>query len=68
MLIDFSIVGHPEFVPDIVNKIVDVRGKTGAMNVATVKDGHRHAMKEDDGRGTIGRAMWKVLGVEAEPK
>lgn len=55
-------------MPDIVNKIVEARGKTGAMDAATMKVGRERAVREDDGRGPIGRAIWKVLGVEAEPK
>jgi len=61
----FCVQGHPEFLPDIVNKIVDFRGKSGVMDPATVKDGHERAVREDDGRGAIGQAIWKVLGVEA---
>ncbi|KAF8576341.1 class I glutamine amidotransferase-like protein [Ramaria rubella] len=62
----FCIQGHPEFLPDIVNKIVDVREKSGAMDSATVKDGRRRAVRRDDGKSSIARAIWKVLGVEAK--
>ncbi|KAF8513087.1 class I glutamine amidotransferase-like protein [Gautieria morchelliformis] len=64
----FCVQGHPEFVSDIVNKIVDVRGKSGAMDAATVKDGYERAGRPDDGTGIIGRAIWKVLGVEYKPE
>ena len=50
-------------MPDIINKIVDVRGKSGDMNAATVKEGRERAVRPDDGTGAIGRAIWKVLGV-----
>lgn len=60
-----TFVGHPEFVPDIVNKIIDVRGKSGAMDATTVTEGRKRAVRPDDGTGTIGRAIWKVLGVNS---
>jgi hypothetical protein len=55
-------------VSDIVNKTVDVRGKSGAMDAATVKDGYERAARPNDGTGIIGRAIWKVLGVEYKPE
>lgn len=57
--------GHPEFLPDIVNKIIDAREKMGAMNADTVKDGRERAVRRDDGIGIIGVAIWNVLGVKA---
>ncbi|KAF8528408.1 class I glutamine amidotransferase-like protein [Hysterangium stoloniferum] len=59
----FCVQGHPEFLPDIVNKIVDAREKSGNMNADTVKDGRARAVRPDDGTGAIGRAIWQVLGI-----
>lgn len=60
--------GHPEFLPDMVNKIIDVREKSGVLSDAeTLKEARERAVREDDGKGIIGKAIWKVLGVE-EPK
>ncbi|KIJ56370.1 hypothetical protein M422DRAFT_23651 [Sphaerobolus stellatus SS14] len=61
----FSVQGHPEFLPDIVNKIVDAREESGVMDPSTVKYGRENAVKPDDGTSAIGRAIWKVIGVEA---
>jgi hypothetical protein len=47
---------------------VDAREKSSIMDAATVRDGRDRAIREDDGRGVIGRAMWKVLGVEVKPE
>lgn len=57
-------VGHPEFVPDIVNKIVDVRGRASTMSAETVAGAKARANNHDDGIGIIGKAIWKVIGVE----
>lgn len=62
---DLSFTGHPEFVPDIVKKIVDAREKSGAMDAATVKEGRERAIRPDDGTGIIARTIWKILGVES---
>ena len=60
-----TVQGHPEFTADIVQAIIDVREKSGAMDENTVKDGRRRAIIEHDGIGAIVRAMWRVLGVNA---
>ena len=36
------------------------------MDAVTIKDGRDRAVRKDDGTGAIGRAIWKVLGVEAK--
>ncbi|KAG8899473.1 hypothetical protein FRB99_006700 [Tulasnella sp. 403] len=59
----FAVQGHPEFKPDIVSKIIDVREKSGAMDAGTVKAGRENASKPDDGVGAIGRAIWSVMGI-----
>jgi len=58
----FTVQGHPEFTPDIVHTIIDVRGASGVMNAETVKEGRVKASKRDDGVGLIGKAIWQILG------
>jgi GMP synthase-like glutamine amidotransferase len=58
-----TVQGHPEFLPSIVNKVVDVREKSGAMDQKTVEMGRRQAGLEDDGVGVFGKVMWRILGV-----
>ncbi|GJJ13024.1 hypothetical protein Clacol_007273 [Clathrus columnatus] len=60
-----KIIGHPEFLPNIVNKIIDVRGSSGSMDAGTVEGGRARAIRPDDGTGIIGRTIWKVIGVES---
>ncbi|KAG8950407.1 hypothetical protein FRC03_012861 [Tulasnella sp. 419] len=61
----FTVQGHPEFSPDIVHKIIDTRELSGVMDSETVKEGRRRADERDEGTGRIGKAIWKVLGVDA---
>lgn len=60
-----TVQGHPEFTSDIVNSIIDVRERNGAMSADVVKDGRERAVKSHEGIGKIGRAIWRVLGVDA---
>lgn len=60
-----TVQGHPEFTSDIVEAIIDAREASGAMSKEVVEDGRRRAVVEHDGIGAIGRAMWRVLGVDA---
>jgi hypothetical protein len=56
-----TLQGHPEFTTGIVNEIIRVRGKSGAMDKDTVESGLIRADDRNDGDGTIGRAIWEVL-------
>lgn len=60
-----TVQGHPEFTSDIVNAIIDAREATGVMTPEVVKEGRVRAVREHDGIGAIGRAVWRVLGVSA---
>ncbi|KAH8110957.1 class I glutamine amidotransferase-like protein [Phellopilus nigrolimitatus] len=60
-----TVQGHPEFTSDIVNAIIDVREKSGAMSAEVVQDGRLRAGREHEGIGAVGRAIWRVLGVDA---
>ena len=61
-----TVQGHPEFTADIVSAIIDVRERNGAMSAEVVKDGRERAVQPHEGLGKIGRAIWRVLGVDAE--
>ncbi|KAF8519899.1 class I glutamine amidotransferase-like protein [Hysterangium stoloniferum] len=55
--------GHPELLPDMVNKMIDLREKSGIMSGDIAKDGRARAAKPDDSTGAIGRAIWRVFGL-----
>ncbi|KAF8331312.1 class I glutamine amidotransferase-like protein [Cantharellus anzutake] len=55
--------GHPEFVSDMVQKIIDAREKSGVLDAPTVREARHRATQEDDGVGAITRAIWKTLGI-----
>ncbi|KAJ9098163.1 hypothetical protein QFC21_004492 [Naganishia friedmannii] len=51
-----ALQGHPEFIPDIVNKIIDVRSSSGVLDAATTEEARRRAgRKMVGGRGVLGR-------------
>lgn len=59
----FTVQGHPEFSPDIVNLVINAREKSGVMDAQTVRESRAKANKRDDGVGPIGRAVFRVLGI-----
>ena len=59
-----TVQGHPEFTDDIIRDIVDVREERGIMDTETASDARERAKRAHDGTGIIGRAMWRILGVE----
>ncbi|KAL5504984.1 hypothetical protein ACEPAH_7647 [Sanghuangporus vaninii] len=63
-----TVQGHPEFTSFIVNSIIDVREKNGAMSPEIAKEGRERAVRPDEGTGIIGRTIWKVLGVGSDEK
>ncbi|KAL5521075.1 hypothetical protein ACEPAG_8997 [Sanghuangporus baumii] len=63
-----TVQGHPEFTPFIVNSIIDIREKNGAMSPEIAKEGRERAARPDEGTGIIGRTIWKVLGVGSHEK
>ncbi|KAL5483526.1 hypothetical protein ACEPAI_8758 [Sanghuangporus weigelae] len=63
-----TVQGHPEFTPFIVNSIIDVREKNGAMGPEIAEEGRERAARPDEGTGIIGRTIWKVLGVGSDEK
>lgn len=62
-----TVQGHPEFTGDIVSAIIDAREKSGAMSADAVQAGRERAFLDHEGIGAIGRAIWRVLGVDAPP-
>ncbi|KAI5117618.1 hypothetical protein M0805_001218 [Coniferiporia weirii] len=63
-----TVQGHPEFTPDIVHAIVDARSRPGGpMDAAVAREGRERAERPHEGIGAVGRAIWRVLGVQAPP-
>ncbi|GHJ85098.1 hypothetical protein NliqN6_1500 [Naganishia liquefaciens] len=62
-----ALQGHPEFVPDIVEKIIDVRAEKGVLDEPTTVEARRRARGEMrgraglEGRGIVGWAVMQVL-------
>lgn len=62
-----ALQGHPEFVPDIVEKIIDVRAEKGVLDEATTAEARTRARGEMrgreglEGRGVVGWAVVQVL-------
>ncbi|KAJ9117518.1 hypothetical protein QFC22_004368 [Naganishia vaughanmartiniae] len=49
-----ALQGHPEFIPDIVNKIIDVRSSSGVLDAATTEEARRRAgRKMVGGQGVL---------------
>lgn len=63
----FTVQGHPEFTGEIVNAIIDAREHSGVMSADAVRQGRERAFRNHEGIGAIGRAIWRVLGVNAPP-
>lgn len=63
----FTVQGHPEFTGEIVSVIIDAREQAGILNTETVCEGRQRAFRPHEGIGAIGRAIWRVLGVDAPP-
>ncbi|KAJ3558428.1 hypothetical protein NM688_g930 [Phlebia brevispora] len=61
----FTVQGHPEFTKRIVDSIVDARASTGAIDKVTADDARTRSTWRNDGVEVIGKAIWRVLGVDA---
>jgi len=59
-----TVQGHPEFTRSIVARIIDAREASGKMNQTVVAEGRANMGRPHEGIGVIGRAIWRVLGVE----
>jgi len=55
--------GHPEFVPSIVQKIIDAREASGVLDEAVARDARYRAEQEHDGVDVIARVIWRLFGV-----
>ena len=62
-----TVQGHPEFTAEIVSVMVDARGRSGAMSAEVVQESQARAYRGHEGIGAVGRAIWRVLGVDAPP-
>jgi len=56
-----TLQGHPEFTAEIVKEIVKVRSESGAMDKETAESARLRADLHNDGVGSIGQAIWRVL-------
>lgn len=60
-----ALQGHPEFIPDIVNRIIDVRSAKGVLDGATTREARERAGREMvGGQGVVGKGGNKVDGLE----
>ncbi|KAH8823540.1 class I glutamine amidotransferase-like protein, partial [Flagelloscypha sp. PMI_526] len=60
----FTVQGHPEFVNDLVKKLVQLRKSSGVIDVPTAEEFETRKDDEHHGVSVIGKVIWKVLGVE----
>jgi hypothetical protein len=57
--------GHPEFIPDIVSRIIDVRSAKGVLNEETTKEARERVARElVGGKGVVGKGGNKVEGLD----
>ncbi|KAK1923202.1 class I glutamine amidotransferase-like protein, partial [Papiliotrema laurentii] len=61
----FSVQGHPEYTPDIVRLMVDIRSEQGIFDKKTTAEARRRLVGKDgsggEGYGRVGWAIWRVL-------
>lgn len=61
----FTVQGHPEFTPDIVNRMLDVRVPAGIFSPEEGAESRRRAGGKDgsggEGYGRVGWAIWRVM-------
>lgn len=61
----FTIQGHPEFTPSIVDIMVDVREAGGVFDEQTTAEARRRAGGKagtgGEGLGKVGWAIWRVM-------
>lgn len=66
----FTVQGHPEYTPDIVHKMIDVREVEGKIDAATATEARRRAGGKDgsggEGYGRVGWAIWRVMLPESK--
>lgn len=66
-----TVQGHPEFTPDIVKRIVDLRAESGVFDPASASEARRRAHGKDgsggEGHGRVGWAIWRVMLQERPP-
>lgn len=60
-----TIQGHPEFTPDIVNRLVDLRSSAGIFDPEATAEARRRLGGKDgsggEGEGRLGWAIWRVM-------
>ncbi|KAF4566302.1 hypothetical protein EYR36_011720 [Pleurotus pulmonarius] len=60
-----TVQGHPEFTKPIVDAIVEARSKNGVIGESMVEDYRKREDWRNDGVSVIGKAFWKILGVDS---
>lgn len=58
----FCLQGHPEFSPDIVTEIINVREAKGILNKELADKSREYAAMHDEGVG-IGATILRIIGV-----
>jgi len=58
----FAVQGHPEFEPDVVLKIIDVREKAGIIDADLAARSRKFAAEHDDGVA-IGAVCLRIMGI-----
>lgn len=53
--------GHPEFIPDIVQKVIDNREQAGIFQADFVREARERAESEHDGVDVIAKVIWDML-------
>lgn len=61
----FTIQGHPEFVPELVDTMVEVRAENGVIDEATATEARRRVWGKDkqggEGLGCVGWSVWRMI-------
>lgn len=53
--------GHPEFLPDIVQKMVDAREASGVLSKEVAAEARIRANREHDGVDAVAKAFWDMV-------
>jgi len=61
----FTVQGHPEFVPGLVGRMIDIRDEQGIFDTEVAAEARRRAGGKDgsggEGLGRVGWAIWNII-------
>lgn len=61
----FTIQGHPEFVPELVHEMVEIRAAAGIIDEQTAVEARRRVWGKDkrggEGLGCVGWSVWRMI-------